>query len=1260
MKKTKAKNFSWIIFDKFARYGLTALLGIVLVGESVSAVGKNIGVEIAQQQANSNDAIIAEAQRLTIEGIKLFQQGTAESLKQALGKFESALELWRKVGKKEWQATIMLSIGGVNNSLGYKQKALSSYNQALSVFRQIRYKSGEATTLNNIGLVYSDLGDKQQALKFYNHALTLIREVKGKSRDIREVKTLNNIGLVYSDLGDKQQALKFYNQALILSRQAGDKSGEATTLNNIGFVYSNLGDKQQALKLYNQALPLLREVGNKSQEAITLKNIGGVYSNLGDKQQALKLYNQALALSRQVGDKNEEARILTSIGVVYLNLGDKQQTLKFYNQALALSREVGDKSGEAGIINNIGLFYSDSGDKQQALKFYNQALALSRQVGDKNQEATTLNNIGSVYSDLGDKQQALKFYNQALLLLREIQYKSGEAKTLNNIGLVYDDLGDKQQALKFYNLALPLRREVGDKSGEARTLNNIGLVYNSLGDKQQALKFYNLALPLSREVEYKSGEAKTLHNIGVVYDSLGDKQQALKFYNLALSLNREVGDKSTEAVILNSISLAYNSLGDKEEALKNLNQALPLSRQVGDKSTEAITLNNIGGIYNDLQDKQKALKFYNQALPLRREVEDKGGEAITLNNIAGIYNDLGDKQQALKLSKKALPLMREVGDKSGEATVLSNIAWVYRDNGNLQAALANSKAAIDIIEDLRTKVDSNDLRTSYFATQQDTYKVHIDILMQLHRQNPSKGYDIQALNTSEKARARGLLELLTEANADIRKGANPQLIAQEKQLQQKIEAKEKLRFEIVNDKNKKNDPASQAAAQRLEKEIQNHIFEYKQLTAKIKQSNPEYAALKYPEPLNLQQIQQQLDKDTVLLQYSLGEKRSYLWTVTPDSLDSYELPKREKIETAANKFKELLKKCAKLQNEMGINCHKDLKAEQKAKDFQEITQAATELSKLVFAPVSGKLAKKRLVIVADGALLEIPFAALSEPNQTNYQPLLVNRDIVNLPSVSAIAIHRSELKQRQTAPKTLAVLADAVFSNNDERVTGKPPALAPELDLTRSLLQQAAKSLNRAGWGRLKGTRTEAKEILESVLKFVPASETLQAFDFDANYNWVTDKRLKQYRFIHLATHGFAHPDNPELSRILLSAVDKQNKPLDRVNLLLGDIFNLDWGADLVVLSACETGLGKGVPGEGLIGLTRGLMYAGAEHAVISLWQVDDTATSKLIPQMYKAILEKNLSPAKALRQAQLQMWQKKEWRNPYYWAAFTSQGEWK
>ncbi|MEH2391181.1 MAG: CHAT domain-containing protein [Nostoc sp.] len=365
-----------------------------------------------------------------------------------------------------------------------------------------------------------------------------------------------------------------------------------------------------------------------------------------------------------------------------------------------------------------------------------------------------------------------------------------------------------------------------------------------------------------------------------------------------------------------------------------------------------------------------------------------------------------------------------------------------------------------------------------------------------------------------------MVELLTKARVDIRKGADPKLLVEEKRLRWKLDAQVKLLQKLSSNKE------AQAAAQ---KEIDNLLSQQKELQTKIRISNPKFAGLQDPDPerdiLKLPQIQQQLDKDTLLLQYSLGKERSYLWAVTPNSINSYKLPGREAIETSAGKFKELLTKCQK----PGTDCQK-LPAEQKAKDFQEITQAATELSQLILARVSGKLGKKRLVIVADGALQEIPFTALSEPNQipqlekspqagkSNYQPLLVNHEIVNLPSVTAIATHRQDLNKRQAAPKTLAVLADPIFAVDDDRFTGKPPSLGPELNLEQSSLQQSARNLNRAGWGQLPGTRTEA----ERILKLVPASESLHAFDFDANYNLATSAKLKQYRFILFATHGFA------------------------------------------------------------------------------------------------------------------------------------------
>ncbi|NMG10069.1 tetratricopeptide repeat protein, partial [Brasilonema sp. UFV-L1] len=636
-----------------------------------------------------------------------------------------------------------------------------------------------------------------------------------------------------------------------------------------------------------------------------------------------------------------------------------RQAIKKYQEALVLWRKAGDKLWEATTLNNIGLVYSNLGDKQSALKYFNSALPLMKEVSDKAGEAATLSNIGGVYSALGDEHSALKYYNSALILSQQVRDKLGQARTFNNIGLVYSNLGDKQSALKYYNSALVLSKQLRNKLGEATTLNNIGYVYSNLGDKQNALKYLNSALPLRREVGDKVGEAATLSNIGSVYDDLGDEHSARKYYNSALSLSQQVGDKAGEARNLTNIGGVYDDLGDEHSALKYYNSALSLSQQVGYKVQEARILNNIGAVYFDLGDKQSALKYYNSSLPLRKQVGDKAGEATTLDNIGLVYDALGDKQRALKYYNSALPLRKQVGNKAGEANTLYNLAYVERDRGNLQAARTNVEAAIKIIEELRTKIDRQELRTSYFATVQRYYKFYIDLLMELHKKDPSQGYDALALHISERSRARSLIELLTSANANILKGANPELIQQERSLRQQIDARETLRQNLENSPNK-ND-LTKASIQKLTTEIENLLSQYRELQAKIRTTSPEYAKLTNPNPekdiLKLPQIQQQLDKDTLLLQYSLGKERSYLWAVTPTSMQVYTLPGRKEIEKVAEGF------------------HTDL---QQATATDSAIKSAKQLSQLLIAPVADKLHRKRLVIVADGALQTIPFGALAD------------------------------------------------------------------------------------------------------------------------------------------------------------------------------------------------------------------------------------------------------------------------------------------
>ena len=547
-------------------------------------------------------------------------------------------------------------------------------------------------------------------------------------------------------------------------------------------------------------------------------------------------------------------------------------------------------------------------------------------------------------------------------------------------------------------------------------------------------------------------------------------------------------------------------------------------------------------------------------------------EAQMLGYMSITYEQQKNYQKAIDIRSEELKIRRELKENKAEASALYGIAINQGKLGNLEAALLNIQAAIKIVENIRGNVKSQDLRTSYFATVQSYYKFKINLLMELHKKDPSKGYNAQALETSDRSRARGLVELLTEAGANIRKGANPELLAEESRLQALIDGKEKVRFEIVNSDKVKNS-IFKTNAEKLQTEIDELLNQQKQLETKIRQSNSKYANLKYPQPLKLAQIQQQLDKDTLLLQYSLGSDRSFLWVVSPTSLDTYELPKKSEIEKSAiNLF------CLISQNSSkppSVTNKENPCADIKTPRIDKA--AAEELSKLVLAPVKGKLGKKRLVIVADGALQYIPFAAVADltaqtpPQQVkkdknqlennpkddrgiivtpaipasgknfNYQPLFVNHEIINLPSASAIAIQRQELSTRSSAgKKALAILADPVYSATDDRLKSarnkqlnKQNSLG--IELQRYALKRSADILNRQGWRRLLGTRTEA----ETILELVPDGDRLQVFDFDANYTWATSSALNQFRILHFATHGFVNDANPELSGIVLSLVDK-------------------------------------------------------------------------------------------------------------------------
>jgi CHAT domain-containing protein len=332
---------------------------------------------------------------------------------------------------------------------------------------------------------------------------------------------------------------------------------------------------------------------------------------------------------------------------------------------------------------------------------------------------------------------------------------------------------------------------------------------------------------------------------------------------------------------------------------------------------------------------------------------------------------------------------------------------------------------------------------------------------------------------------------------------------------------------------------------------------------------------------------------------------------------------------------------------------------------------------MVLGPVASEMGNKRLVIVADGALQYVPFAMLPAPKGNSSSrvnnaqpsrlarvnpPLIVEHEVISLPSASSFAVQRREFSNRKPAPNVVAVLADPVFQAGDERVRSSkvlsPAAGQPsfaKVANTRLLQHISDNSTGTPEIRRLPFTRREADQILS----VAPAPISMEAVGFKANLATATGPELGRYRYVHFATHGYFDSEHPNLSGLVLSLVDEQGRPQDGF-LGANEIYNLQLPAELVVLSACETGLGKEVKGEGLVGLTRGFMYAGAARVMVSLWSVSDKATSELMQRFYKRLLQERQRPAAAMRAAQVEMLRQPRWREPYFWAAFTLQGEWR
>ncbi len=786
-----------------------------------------------------------------------------------------------------------------------------------------------------------------------------------------------------------------------------------------------------------------------------------------------------------------------------------------------------------------------------------------------------------------------------------------------------DANSQRRKSLEMWQEILKYSKIKQDKFAEARALNAIANNFYNLGEYQKALDSYVEVLEDWRELKNRRFEMVAAGRIGHIWIETGEYEKAIPIYQEGLNISRQIGSRLGEADNILSIGTAYLFLGNPQKALPYFEQTLPLYAEFKIQGMEASNLNFLGRAYFDLGDYGTAIGYFQKALDIQKSINELEQQTNSLLNLGKSFLKIGDSEKAYDYFTQANSLADEVGNKRLLTDSNYFLAIIESERGNLDKAIENLEIGLKIIENTRGELRSTSLRTSYFATVQNFYELYTNLLVRRWERDRNSSDLERSFEMSELSRSRSLVDLLEESKVNFKQGVDAEMLKSERDLLDDLNSKYRDRERLLSRK------SEQKQIDDISAKINDLEIELERTYLQIWRKYPRFSKLVRGEITRAGDIQKLLDKETVLLEYKLGRKRSFLWIVTKNSIDFYELPEREEIENAARRFY-------------------DITVSNKKENAEEIQILSVKLSKILLSNVEPKIKGKRLAIVAEGILQYLPFSALRDEN--NY--LTDKNEIVMLPSASVLAQLREHKNSSFQNDKTIAIFADPVFDRQDSRIAKKSrekskvqnPAFAKTLrdfNLDESL-------------PRLLASRTEARNISG----FVDKNNSSLQLGFNANLKNIENSDLSKYRILHFATHGLLNTLRPELSGLVFSLYNENGQSQDGF-LSLNDIYNLDLSSDMVVLSACQTALGKDIRGEGLIGISRGFLYAGSQRIVASLWKVDDSATAEFMKLFYQNHLEKKMPASTALRQAKLEMKKIPRYKSPYYWSAFTLLGDW-
>ncbi|KAF8792165.1 tetratricopeptide repeat protein 28-like [Argiope bruennichi] len=1227
---------------------------------------------------------------------------------QLLGDFDAAhklhqahLNIARALGDKAGMGRAYGNIGNAYSAMGRYEQAIKFHKQELTISKEVNDRSAEASTHGNLAVAYQALGMHEMALLHYHSHLNIAQELKDTAG---EACALCNLGNCHSSRGEFSQAVPYYESFLRLCQEISDVEGEAKACHFLGYAHYCLGNYKDAIHYYEQDLELAKGLQDRLSMGRAYCNLGLSHLALGDFQAALECQRYFLAVAQMMKHLQGKFRALGNLGDVLMKMKDPNQAVKVYQKQLILAKQSGDRSLEAVAYGALGLCHRQMQCFDKALGYHTQELTLRQELCDVRGECKAHGHLGAVHISLGNYTNAMKCYEEQLERAKELRDCALETQALGNLGISRLNMGHFEDAIGYFEQQLALLEQLGNNNAlidKGRAYGNLGDCYDALGDFEEAVKCHEQYLAIALKGQSLRDQERAYRGLGNSHRCIGNLQQALVCFEKRLVVSHELGNISAKAAAYGELGGIHSSLGNFEQAIACLEHQLNLAREMNDRAAEADAACGLGTVYQQMGDQQRALKYHQMDLDIAEETNNMAAQGRAYGNLGVAHESLGSFEQAILYQEQHLSIAAQINDKVAKTFAYSSLGRVHHALGNTPQAVAYLQQGLLIAEQLGRREDearirhrlglalwgnddlegaqqqlyratdlfetirreargTSDYKLSLFDLQTASYQALQRVLVGLGRYQ-------EALVVAERGRTRAFVDLLLERQTSSSHSIlnfNPANVDQIYDIVSRQKAtvlyysiaagylytwlivpnKGIVKFhesnisDMDNDSNGDANAAVPSASSLLEQYIM-HVREALGVDIPTSQNG----TLSETESEAGDLWNQQLEE--------LGDRLNQ----ENDRTGFLRMVNRNHLFNSSNYSLSSLFSVGSLGGSIASGLTSRPGSIRSRRSQWQGPAPLHALYDLLIAPIEEYLPRdpdlQELLLVLDGDLYLVPFAILKNSSCDEY--LCERFSLTVLPSISALkASQRSKIIRQNNSkdiasalvvgnPKIPAIVSEQ-WGWNDIPHAEQEATLVGEILSTKAICGSAATK--------------------ENILSQLSQAECIH---FATHISWkLSAVVLSPGEFMESSRHyahssqsetGHENNDYSEEPTSELSSTDLP--PLSEFLLTAADILNLRLSARLVVISSCHTRNHHGrAHSDGVVGLTRALLAAGAQCVLVSLWPVPDAAVKILLRTFYSALLQGSkvsLALAEAMRTIQTT----KHFAHPANWASFVLVG---